>query len=118
VQTGTGGTVQTGTGGTTGGPVTCSAASWTVSEGYADNGQMCGYAWTAPYAAGGEITPPCGTAGPCFTGTTLCASGSIPAEAMESYPGIMIGWNVSQDSAGGAAGAWTATGSGVTVNFT
>jgi hypothetical protein len=65
---------------------------------------------------GETIDPPCGT-GACFTGGSICACASIPAYAAPSYTGVMIGWNVQQDSLGNE-GTWTATGTGLTVNWT
>jgi hypothetical protein len=116
---GTGGAVATGgavgTGGTT--AVACTGAA--TLDGYLDNGTMCGYAWTAGYD-GGTIDPPCGTAGPCFTGATICATGELAAadDTAMTYPGIMIGWNVSQASGATTSGTWAATGTGLTPTFT
>jgi hypothetical protein len=105
--------------------VTCTGAP--TLDGYMDNGTMCGYAWTAQNktAAGAEIAgqtiePPCGTGGVCFTGSTICATGSIPANdaASEIYSGIMIGWNVAQASGATTSSTYAATGTGITVNYT
>ncbi len=111
VVSGTGGVVSGTGGGAT--AVTCTGAA--TSDGYMDNGTLCGYAWTSAYD-GAEIDPPCGS-GACFTGAEVCASGTIPANSTV-YPGAMIGWNVAQASGSSTSGTWTATGSGITVNFT
>lgn len=118
VNTGAGGTVNTGAGGTVAGPANCTGTTFSPVEGFADNGTLCGYAWTATNGQGETIDPPCGTAGPCFTGSTLCATASIPANADPVYTGVMIGWNVGQESGAASAGTWTATGTGLTVNYT
>lgn len=116
---GTGGTVVGGTGGSTPIGANCSATAWTANNGYADNGTMCGFAWTTGWD-GATVTPPCGTAGPCFetAGTELCLDATIPASADPMYPGAMIGWNVGQAVDSATPGNWTATGTGLTANFT
>jgi hypothetical protein len=73
---------------------------------------------------GETIDPPCGDAGACFEdgGTSLCATGSIPAndpDALDAdgepapiYTGVMIGINAADEG-----DTWTSTGSGITVTF-
>jgi len=114
VVTGTGGVVA-GTGGTSAG-VECTGA--TTAEGYMDNGTLCGYAWTATNEKGETIDPPCGTdGGVCFTGATVCATATIPANDPPDYTGVMIGWNVQQKSGASSTSTWNATGTGITVAF-
>lgn len=98
---------------------TCSATGWEANNGYADNGQMCGFAWTSGWD-GATVDPPCGT-GACFEtqGAELCATAEIPAEVADtSYPGAMIGWNAAQNAEGGTNATWTASGTGLTATFT
>lgn len=108
-----------GAGGTTMVGANCSAAGWTANNGYADNGTMCGFAWTSGWD-GATVSPPCGTAGPCFEASAaeICLDATIPAEADPMYPGAMIGWNVGQAADSATPGNWTATGTGLTANFT
>ncbi len=117
--TGSGGALA-GSGGAVAAGVTCtSAAGFVANNGYGDNGSMCGFAWTTAWDTA-TITPPCGTAGPCFEdqGAELCGTGDVPASADPLYPGMMIGWNAAQGPEGGAIGTWTATGTGLTPTFT
>ncbi len=127
---GTGGTTPIGSGGVAGGTggaaaAACSASAFTVAAGYVDNGQICGYAWTAKFPetdAAVTIDPPCavGDGSDCFTGADLCTTATVPASTAEPayYPGVIIGVNAAQGSAGGTNGSWTATGAGLTATFT
>lgn len=96
-----------------------------MTAGYADNGQMCGFAWTASFPeadAAVTITPPCalGDGTDCFTGADLCTTATVPASTAEPayYPGVIIGWNAAQAAGSTANGSWTATGTGLTPTFT
>jgi len=115
VGVGTGGTiVGVGTGGATdSGPVCGEPAGTMIAGGYINNGEICGFAWTATNDEGETIVPPCGDGGVCFSGTEICASGTIPANdaTTESYTGIMIGINAQQKNDDSAEGTWTASGS-------
>jgi hypothetical protein len=86
--------------------------------GFADNGTLCGYAWTATNGEGETIDPPCGSDA-CFT-DDICATGSLPANDADagSYTGIMIGWNVAQAEGSSSSSSWKATGAGITVSYT
>lgn len=111
----------TSSGGATSGGADCSASSFTVTDNHVDNGTLCGYAWTGfndqdkegvtPRAT---ITPACGE-DPCFEGTSICASGTIPASADPVYPGVMIGWSMQNTS--GDETPWTSSGSGLSLTF-
>jgi len=125
VVSGTGGVVS-GPGGTTSGTA-CTGEASTTS--YLDNGTLCGFTWTAMNKdgdnmdiAGQTIDPPCtmDDGSDCFTGGTICATATVPANDADTnaYSGVMIGWNVSQGSSGGAVGTWTSSGTGITVNYT
>jgi len=114
---GTGGTNAGTGGGSNNLPVNCSGSGFTPVNGYVDNGTLCGFAWTATNGEGEVIDPPCGSSN-CFVGSTLCTSGTIPAEVADvSYPGVMLGWSVAQSKEGGKE-TWTASGAGITVDFT
>jgi len=115
VATGSGG-VATGTGG---GSTTVECTGAATMDGYLDNGQMCGYAWTATNDQGETITPPCGD-DTCFMGATVCATANLPANvpADEVYTGVMIGWNVAQASGSSTNSTWTSSGTGLTPTFT
>jgi len=113
VSQGAGGTqVSQGAGGTTAGEtISCMATAFTIgASAYVDNGTICGYPWTASNKQGEVIDPPCGT-GACFEGTTICASGTLPATdpETETYTGVMIGVNA-QTGSDGTEGTWSATG--------
>ncbi len=98
-------------------PPNCSASSFTVDDAYADNGTLCGYAFSATFD-GGMITPNCGS-GSCFEGSALCASAMLPPEDEGvAYPGVLIGWNVAQSTDGGPPQTWTVSGTGITVDYT
>src|SRR5690606_7961712 len=86
-----------------------------INNGLVDNGDFCGYGWTASNGEGETIDPPCGSAGPCFEdgGASLCTSGSIPANTPADataeppvagvYTGVMIGINAADEGE-----TWTA----------
>jgi hypothetical protein len=89
--TATGG-VATGTGGGPANSVTLLAGGF-----YQMSTTLAGYCFTA-HDSVTTITPPCGTAGPCFTpGTGLCVSGVI-AQDTTAYAnwGMAVGCNLSQ----------------------
>ena len=102
--------------GSGGGSTTIECTGAATASGYMDNGTLCGYAWTASNMEGETITPPCGSAGPCFE-DTLCADATIPPNADPVYTGVMIGWNVAQASGASTTQTWTSSGAGITVNF-
>ncbi len=109
-----------GSGGANDGPVvpgseSCSATTWTVTDGYVDSGTICGHAWTYTLAPGASVAPPC-NGGPCFTGTELCISGVLPAADFPSE--ILFGINTAQERNAGGPGYFALGGSGVTVDFT
>ncbi len=111
---------QLGSGGANDGPIVpgseyCSATTWTVTDGYVDNGTICGHAWTYTLAPGASVAPPC-NGGPCFTGTELCISGMLPAADFPSE--ILFGINTAQERNAGGPGYFALGGSGVTVDFT
>lgn len=94
----------TGSGGAGPIPQTCVAAEWSVSDGYADMGHFCGFAYVVGMD-GATANPPCSD---CFDGdTSLCISGQVPAFDDPVYPFFVLGWNVSQlrDSSGIPGGA-------------
>jgi len=117
VGVGTGGAVVgVGTGGaTSGGSICGEPAGFTIASGYVNNGEICGFAWTATNGVGETIDPPCGTEGVCFTENTICASGEIPAIVPATdteegkYSGVMIGIDAQTSSE--ETSTWTASGS-------
>ncbi len=107
-----------GAGGTTAVTVECPPAGADfATDGFASNGTLCGYIFTGSWD-GATVEPPCGT-GACFVGASTCATGSVPAEdaATMSYPGILVGMNVQQNSMGDES-TWPSSGAGLTFTFT
>jgi hypothetical protein len=101
----------------------CTAASFTVTNGYADNGTFCGYARTAKhnYALTVEIVePPCGTGEACFEGPGLCADITLEANdpLVSVYTGARIVWNIAQASGAATADTFVDGFTSVTPTFT
>jgi hypothetical protein len=95
--------------------VTCAGTAFSVAGGYVDDGTWCGYAFTSAW--GDATVMPAE-----FDSTTseLCASGVVPVEdpTTDSYPGIMVGFQVQAAKSGANTSAWKAAGTGISFNIT
>jgi hypothetical protein len=81
--------------------------STVVSDGYVTTGPWAGYGFTATDPGAAKIVPECGasTCNPPFVGQSFCMHGTVTGRT--DYTGFaMLGWNVNQDTAGGAQLTW------------
>lgn len=78
-----------------------------VSDGYVTTGPWAGYGFTATDPGAAQIVPDCGgnACNPPFVGKNFCMHGTVTGRM--DYTGFaMLGWNVNQDTAGGAQSTW------------
>ncbi|HTB61700.1 MAG TPA: hypothetical protein VLC06_27760 [Polyangia bacterium] len=123
---GTGGTIVTGTGGITttgtGGTTTTSCSSFGVTAaGFVSMPAVGGGCWSGFASDGGDagstIAP--GAFSTCGMPCMLTMTGMLNASVSPNYAGYSyLGFNIGQDSVGGAAMTVTPQGSGLTVTFT
>lgn len=93
--------------------------SGAIASNYVDNGTICGYAYTAAWDTA-TVTPEEYD----DTATTLCATGSVPAEVPADaeggvtgvYPGLAIGFGVKEKNT--TKETWIVTGTSITVDAT
>jgi hypothetical protein len=83
------------------------APSNVVNDGYVTTGPWAGYGFTATDPGAAQIIPDCGgnACDPPFVGKFFCMHGTVTGR--KDYTGFaMLGWNVNQDTAGGAQLTW------------
>ena len=119
VTTGTGGTIVTATGGTSG--AACGSSFAVSAVGFVSMPAVGGGCWSGFASDGGDtgstIAP--GTFSACGMPCMLTMTGMLNASVSPNYAGYSyLGFNIGQDSVGGAAMTVTPQGSGLTVTFT
>jgi hypothetical protein len=80
-----------------------STPSVVVSDGYVTTGPWAGYGFTATDPGAAQIIPDCGgkACNPPFVGKYFCMHGTVTGR-MDWTGFAMLGWNVNQDTDGGA----------------
>ena len=83
------------------------APSNVVNDGYLTTGPWAGYGFTATDPGAAQIVPDCGSGScnPPFVGKYFCMHGTVTGR-MDWTGFAMLGWNVNQDTAGGAQLTW------------
>jgi hypothetical protein len=78
-----------------------------VNDGYVTTGPWAGFGFTATDPGAAQIVPDCGggSCNPPFVGKYFCMHGIVTGR-MDWTGFAMLGWNVNQDNAGGAALTW------------
>ena len=84
-----------------------STPSTVVNDGYVTTGPWAGYGFTATDPGAAQIVPDCGSGAcnPPFVGRYFCMHGTVTGR-MDWTGFAMLGWNVNQDTAGGAQLTW------------
>jgi hypothetical protein len=84
-----------------------STPSVVVSDGYVTTGPWAGYGFTATDPGAAQIIPDCGgsACNPPFVGKYFCMHGTVTGR-MDWTGFAMLGWNVNQNTDGGAQLTW------------